>query len=89
MSKCKFDFGRFYSDISDEKIFAVNKNLYTKQQADELFVSEIDLPLEKTRTYTGYVYYGIGWNDGERMDSYWIDDYPKGRNPIECWAYTW
>lgn len=89
MSKCKFDFGRFYGDGGDETIFAVNKNIYTKQQADELFVSENDLPIEKTRTYIGYVYYGIGWNDGERMDGYWINDYPKGRNPIECWAYVW
>ena len=69
-SNCKFDFGRFYAD-GDEAIFAVNKNLFTKQQADELFVSENDLPLERARTYTGYVFYGKGRNPIECWAYVW------------------
>jgi len=87
-SKSKFDFGSFYNDY--EVFFAVNKNMYTKTQADKLFVEECDLPLKRARTSTGYVYYAIGYNDDhEKVSGYWCDTQPKGRNPIECWLYRW
>ena len=88
MSKSNFDFGSFYNDV--EVFFAANKNLYTKAQADELFVKECDLPLKMARTSTGYVYYAIGYNDGhEKVSGYWVDTEPRGRHPIECWLYRW
>jgi len=87
MSKSKFEFDIFYND--EEQIFAVNRNKYTKQQADELFVEQTEIPLEEARTSIGYVYYAIGMMDGERINGYWFDECPRGRNPIECFAYRW
>lgn len=87
MSKSDFDFNIFYGD--EETVFAVNKNLFTKQQADTMFIRETELPLERAKTSTGYVYYGFGVADGERINGYWFSKEPNGRHPIECFAYIW
>lgn len=82
----KFDFDTFYDNC--DIYFAVNKNIYTKAKADELFINKNDLPLERAKTSTGYIYYGIGYNiDHEKVSGYWLSGDPKGRHPIECWVY--
>ena len=82
-----FDFGIFYGD---EYIFAVIKAKYSEKDADELFVKQVDLPLERSIKQTGWVYYGIGYNqDHERVSGYWYSTNPVGRYPQECWAYVY
>ena len=87
MGMSKFGFGRFYGD---ENIFAAEKSRYAEAEADELFVQEIDIPLSKARRMSGWVYYGIGFNeDHERVSGYWFSTEPHGRYPQECWAYIY
>lgn len=82
-----FDFGIF---CGDENIFAVSKSKCIEIEADELFVQEIDIPLSKARRMSGWVYYGIGFNeDHERVSGYWFSTEPHGRYPQECWAYIY
>ncbi len=87
MSKSKFTFGRFYGWGSR---FAVNKELYTKEQADEMLRRECDIDPERVESFTGYVYFGfVTYEDGRRRDFYWLNDCPIGKNPVECWTYAW
>jgi len=82
-----FEFGVF---CGDENIFAVSKYRYTKAEADKLFVREIDTSLRRARQMSGFVYYGIGFNeDHERVSGYWFSTEPHGRYPQECWAYVY
>ena len=81
-----FEFGDF---CGDDYIFAVSKSKFGEIEADKLFVEELELPLERARKITGYVYYGIGYNeDHERVSGYWFNKSPCGRYPQECWAYV-
>ena len=80
-----FDFGDFYGD---NRIFAVNKKRYAESEADALFVRELEIPLSHAKKITGYVYYGIGYDeDHEKIHGYWFSGVPCGRHPQECWAY--
>ena len=82
-----FDFGVF---PSNKNIFAAAKSMYSEAEADNLFVREIDIPLSRARRMSGWVYYGIGFNeDHERVSGYWFNTEPHGRYPQECWAYVY
>lgn len=82
-----FDYDIFYGD---ERIFAVSKSRHTEAEADKLFVQEIEIPLSRARRISGWVYYGIGFDeDHERVSGYWFNTEPHGRYPQECWAYVY
>lgn len=82
-----FKFGVFYGD---ENIFAASKSMYTEAEADKLFVLETDISLSRARRMSGWVYYGIGFDeDHERVSGYWFSTEPHGRYPQECFAYVY
>lgn len=82
-----FDYGVF---IGEDNIFAVSKSKFSEAEADKLFVEERELPLEKARKITGWVYYGIGYNgDKERVSGYWFGKRRAGRCAQEVYAYIY
>ena len=82
----KFTFDTFYND--DFKFFAVSKKLFSKEQADELLRREHEIEPSQTSMDTEYVYYGFGIDlYGDRVNGYWLNEEPHGRNPIECFVY--
>ena len=49
-----FDYGVF---TGDDNVFAVSKSMFSEAEADKLFVREQELPLERARKITGWVYF--------------------------------
>ena len=82
-----FDYGVF---TGDDNVFAVSKSMFSEAEADKLFVREQELPLERARKITGWVYFGIGYDeDNVRCVGYWFSNRRAGRYPQEVYAYIY
>ena len=81
-----FEFGDF---CGDDRIFAVSKSKHSEAEADALLLQELEIHPNRTKKMTGYVYYGLGYDeDHERVVGYWFSESPRGKHPQECWAYV-
>lgn len=80
----KFDFSTFYGDGYDH--FAASKERYDKQQAISVYIREMMMdPGTKIAIGHAFVRYRIGYQDGEKINGWWLEYEDFGRScPVWC-----
>lgn len=75
----KFDYDKFYQ-TDGYAGFAVSAKI-PREEADRIFLREMDEPLENFRVVTGYAQYHFGVDDdGEHRHCWWIHRGEPSRN---------
>ena len=81
----KFDFSNFYGDCVD--FFAASTERYTKEEATRVFAREMMLDAgTKVAVGKAWVRYRIGYQDGEKINGWWLE-YEQHQRSCPVWCF--